>query len=612
VLQKVILMRKYIVIDYINLAIVFHLVRKNRGSNVVALFQPTSKLLENILTRVLSSFDIEYRLDKMKFENLSDNPYQNVLVETNKVVNKFMLLYENDKPSKTIDYFNYILRNKLFHLLWRSSSILEYIKIDNKIDEVYISIKARKEFLKRYFKFLSDQDCKIIIIFYNDIGKMNDTGYLFKRPASRKFRFLAYIFFIQVGFKKVYSKIDSLLFSHNRDTVQGWINGIEVGNFVDFTYKIVWPDKSIGKKSDNLPFRYIYWKDLYSYLLHLISGLIRFFPFYLSIGFDAYSALVRNWTDLFLLQSFYKKHRIKIIYSNFDSDFTQLALAVASDNKKIVSFSAIWSLGNYPLKGCVTFQKFADRFFIWGRWHYSLLSSSNDKSSGYVITGYIGDIYSHKMLKDAVILRKYHKKRYSNIIALYDTSVFHDLFFNNIIAENLLNTVAEVAEQSNSIIILKTKFRSGIYDKVISCYSNNIVVDCSKGSLIPALSADVVIGIENSTPVSLSALYNKRVINFNPSNTVWKYWKSTIAKDMTMVETLGGVRRELINKLKMLDKPYLNVNIDPFVDGKSQERMAQYICDVSNQLHKGKGSALAYADTNYIEKNGVDKIIYNE
>ncbi len=605
-------MRKHIVIDYINLITVLHLVQKNRGSNVTALFRPTSKILERLLIKVLNIFDIKYQLDRMEFGNLTNNPYQDIMVETSSMIDKLVLLYESGTPSKITDYFNFKLRNILFHLLWRPNTILSYIKKYNNIDEIYISIKARKEFLSQYQKILSDEDCKKIT-FYSNIGTINDTEYWRKPFASRKFRFLAYIFYIQIEFKRAYSKIDSLFFSHNRGTIQGWVNGIKVGKFVDFTYKIVWPDKSIGQKSDNLSFRRIYWKDIFGYFLHLKNGLTRFFPLIFSISFDAYSALVKNWVDLFLLQSFFERHSVKIVYSNFESDFTQLALAASSDNKKIVSFSAIWSLGNFPFKGVVTFQKFADRFFIWGDWHYDLLSSSNDKSSGYIVTGYIGDIYLTRMRKEVNILHAKHKNSFNKIIAFYDTTMAPDSFFNKVAARNILNTIVSVATENNSLVILKMKKDTyNVYSDIIQKYATHILIDHDSASLVPALSADVVIGIENSTPVVISAVHGKNVILFDSSRTIWQRW-NVLVHGITVVRSLYDLKCELVKSLTGVEKGnvYSTHAIDPFADGKAQYRMGNYMKYVFSVLSAGKSESLLRADARYKKRWGDDKILIN-
>jgi hypothetical protein len=605
-------MRKHIVIDYINLITALHLVQKNRGSNVTALFHPTSKVLESFLIKVLNIFDIKYQLERMECGNLTNNPYYDIVVETNSMVGKLVPLYESGIPSKITDYFNYKLWNILFRLLWRPNLILSYIKKYNNIDEIYISIKTSKKFLSQYQKFLSDEDCKKIT-FYSGIGSINDTEYSYKRSTSKKFRFLAYIFYIRIEFKKTYSKIDSLFFSHDRGTIQGWINGIKVGKFVDFTYKIVWPDKSIGQKSDNLSFRHIYWKDIFGYFLHLKNGLTRFFPLIFSIDFNAYSELVKNWVDLFLLQSFYEKHSVKIVYSNFESDFTQLALAASSDNKKIVSFSAIWSLGNFPFKGVVTFQKFADRFFIWGDWHYDLLSSSNDKSSGYIVTGYIGDIYLTQMRKDMDILHAKHKNSFNKIIAFYDTSITPDLFFNEVTARNILNTIASAATENNSLVILKMKKKKyNVYNDIIQKYATHILIDHDSASLVPALSADVVIGIENSTPVVISAVHGKNVILFDGSRTIWQHWNVAV-RGITVVRSLHDLKYELVKSLTGVEKDnvYSTYAIDPFADGKAQYRMANYMKHVFSELSAGKSESLLRADTRYKKRWGDDKILIN-
>jgi hypothetical protein len=605
-------MRKHIVIDYINLVAALHLVRKHRGSNVTALFCPSSIFKERFLIIILNIFNIRYQLDSMKFSKLSVDPYQEILVDTNNMVNKLILLNEVEASSKTMSCFNHKLRNVLFHLLWRPNSIFKYVKKYNKIDGIYISIKTKKIFLNQYYSLLPDDHYKKIVYFYKSSGKVDDAEYWSRSYVSRKIRFLAYIFYIPLGFKSKYRKIDSLLFSHPIEFTQDSYNGLGVGKFLNFKYKIAWPDGTVGQESDSLTFRSIYWKDFVSYLLHLKNGLIKFYPFIFSIGFDVYIILVRYWVSLFLLRSFYQKHSVRVVYSNYDSDFTQLALAVASDDNKIVSFAAVWSIGNFPLEEVITLHKFADRLFIWGEWHYSLFTASKDKSSGYVITGYIGDIDLLKIQKNATLLRSKYKKNYNNIIALYDTSIFHDLFYNAEIANKLLKAVMKVAEQSNSLVILKTKFKSDFYSKTIRHYSNNLIVNCEKNSLEPALAADVVVGVENSTPSSLAALCNKRVVNFNPADSVWKHWKLNIGKDITMVESCEKLSVELLKKLKMIDEPYTNMSISAFLDGKSQKRMAQYMNDVSDKMHLEKIDALAYADINYIDKYGLDKIIINE
>ena len=605
-------MRKHIVIDYINLITVFHLALNHKGSDVTALFCPTSKSKERFLIRILSIFKIRYQLDKMKFSKLPVNPYQEVLVDTNDIVDKLSLFYESDNYSKTMSCFNSKLRRTLFNLLWRPNSIIKYAEKYYTFDAIYISLKTKKIFQNRFQALLTDQHCIKKLFFYNGNGKVDDLEYWSRIYMQKKIRFLAYIFYIPIEFKNRCRNIDSLFFSHDKKTIQGFLNGTRVSNFISFTHKIAWPDGTIGESSESLIFRRIYWKDYASYLLHLKDGLAKFYPTIASIGLDVFIILMREWVSLFLLRLFYKKHNIKIIYSNYDSDFTQLALAIASDDLKIASFSAIWSLGSFPHKHNITLHKFADRFFIWGEWHYSLLSASNDESSGYVTAGYIGDIDLPIMQKEAALLRTKYKKNYKKIISLYDTSKFYDLFFNEEIAEKLLNVVMKVAKQSNSLVILKTKFKSYDESKFLRHYSNNLILDSEKSSLIAALASDVVIGIANSSPLALAAISNKHVVSFNSPNTVWDHWKSSISSDFTMVESLKALNVELTNKLNMDNKPYSTEKITPFFDGKTQLRMAHYMNEVSDKIDQGKNEALEHADSKYTTKYGFDKIIINE
>jgi len=604
-------MQNHIVIDHINLYTATHLALKHKGSRVTALFSPKSKLKEKFLINFLSFFNIKYNLDKLKFSNLEVDPYQEILVETNQVVSDLMLVYGFESHSNIMKCFNYKLRNILFNLLWRPTVIFRYVKKYNQVDGIYISSNARSIFLKHYLSLQADINLKKIVFFYKSSAKINDNSYLIKTDFSKKTKFLAFLFLIPLKFKNSYRDINSLFFSHDKKTIKLWLNGLRVGNYVNFKFEIAWPNGSIGHSSEALKFRSIYWRDIKSYLFHLKDGLIKFYPFISSVSFNIFSILLRYWVSLFLIKFFYLNHNIRIVYSNYDSDFTQLALAVASDNSKIVSFAAIWSLGNFPDARVPTFHKFVDRFFIWGDWHSNILSSSKDQSLGYVISGYIGDIDFTIMQDSAALLRSKYKKNYLNIIALYDGSVFDDFFFNNEIANNLLTAIMKIAEINNSLVILKSKFNSNRYSKVLHQYSKNLIVDYNKGSLIPALAADVVIGVENSTPVILAALMNKRVINFNYANTVWDDWELNYASDITMVGSFESLQKQLIIKLSQEDKPYSNTKITPFLDGDSQKRMAGYMNDVSDKMYKGKMNALQDADSKYIYKYGLDKIIIN-
>ena len=79
-----------------------------------------------------------------------------------------------------------------------------------------------------------------------------------------------------------------------------------------------------------------------------------------------------------------------------------------------------------------------------------------------------------------------------------------------------------------------------------------------------------------------------------------------------MLSALSDLADAVKNTLKMGDKVYINTNISEFIDGKSQLRMAQYMNDVSDKIEYGKIDALSYADNNYADRYGSDKIIINE
>ena len=74
------------------------------------------------------------------------------------------------------------------------------------------------------------------------------------------------------------------------------------------------------------------------------------------------------------------------------------------------------------------------------------------------------------------------------------------------------------------------------------------------------------------------------------------------------LEKVDSLLRSILRKDKTEDN-FITEYIDPFADGKSQMRMAQYIEDTLYSLTNKKDKPLIYADKRYISKWGVDKIM---
>ena len=75
-------MKRNIIIDYINVSSFVKLIVNERGSNVISLFRPHSKIIEFFLIKTLGLFGIEYSLKKIILDRFSDTMPQKIFDRT--------------------------------------------------------------------------------------------------------------------------------------------------------------------------------------------------------------------------------------------------------------------------------------------------------------------------------------------------------------------------------------------------------------------------------------------------------------------------------------------------------------------------------------------------
>ena len=92
---------------------------------------------------------------------------------------------------------------------------------------------------------------------------------------------------------------------------------------------------------------------------------------------------------------------------------------------------------------------------------------------------------------------------------------------------------------------------------------------------------------------------------------IWKEWYE-LGFGNVVAHTYEEMKEKLRNQLiNSCDKNDFS-SIDPFGDGKAQERICDYITEINKKLHKGNVIALEAANTNYRLKYGQDKVISNQ
>ena len=261
---------------------------------------------------------------------------------------------------------------------------------------------------------------------YRSVCSIDDSNYSYSKKKPR-IKYVGYyissliemlyiLFYVKLRIKVPYKKIDMLIFSHF--TKYKWLGLDVINNSSTLNSKIVYPNKMIDADKSQFPLEIINWHDVFSFYLHMLNGVFKFI-WAIRINLNLFIDLLGKWRYAFILDTFFKKNDVRIVLSGYESTFSAVATAVASDSKQMVSFDAVWSIGERPMEFAPTQHKMSDGYFLWGQWHQDLMKASNDKSSGYIIAGYVGDSYISKMNDLSKKFRNKNLKNYSKIIRLY-------------------------------------------------------------------------------------------------------------------------------------------------------------------------------------------------
>ena len=623
-------MKEIVYVDFLNIASFFKLAKNERGSNVTYLFRSKSRVLENLLIKILTIFGVRCKFDKMDFNKVKFNPSTKIIDNINSISSSIVDVYGCNISSKVGMFFDYSLGMSISESLWRQCSITEYLKqLDVRTGSVYISTVVNYKVLKNIGL------CADNIIYYKSIGLFEDSGYAGGRRLARiKFFgntvgiFIEYIYLlVRVKLKrKVFGKkIDILIFSHKEKLK--WIGIDNISNYLSARCKIVRQNGLVEYGVDSFQLMSTHWKNIIKYYLHIIRG-IRMFYRVSDIGFNYFFVLLEDWKKIFFLKEVFCEYEVKAILSGYESNLSQLAVALSSDSDDMVSFDCVWSIGEYPSKFVPTSFKFADRSFIWGMWHYELMLASDSRSSGYVISGYVGDCFVSKMKNkgESVFLKS--DKNYDKLITIFDVGGYTlDYLYTKENVEQFIKCILDVAVEFDALVVIKTKknmlevqdedpFNNkheipSLYKNLINKYGKDRMVFLyESSSLISALRSDVVIGMSSSTLASVSSVHGIPSIMYDPSKVVWSKWNLGIsAYNLAYtLEKVDSLLRSILRKDKTEDN-FITEYIDPFADGKSQMRMAKYIEDTLYSLTNKKDKPLIYADKRYISKWGVDKIM---
>jgi hypothetical protein len=613
-------MGKSIIIDYLNVSSAIKLIRNERGANVTALFRPQSLAMEFLLIKVIGLFKIKYTLDKMSSSKLSDNIAGDIFYRTKDIASEISKEYIYIESTKVNECLNFNIKTWLFHSLWRQVSIIEYVKkLNVNFEVIYISTQVSTKLLMKSILYQSELN-KEWLIHYKSSFLIDDNGFSYERrrpiikyvgkKISSLFEVLHSLFFVKFRMKLPDTKIDLLIFSHSS---QKWLNLDQINDDATLNSKIVYPNGIVGSDKDAFNIKSIFWSDIFAFYLHMGTGVLNFF-WAISININLFSDLLARWKFVYILESLFDKYDVKIVLSGFESPIATMATSIASDNLEMMSCDCIWSIGEAPMEFAPTQHKFSDRFFLWGKWHHDLMSASLDKSSGHIIVGYVGDNYIPLMKNEGENFRENQLNKFNKIITVFDSGASEDGHFPEEIYIEYVKNIIIIAEEFNALVVLKIKKGDKRYENIIKLNNNvRLIIHYEKASLVAALNSDVVIGVASSSPASISAVHGLQAILYDPNKMVWDKWES-YENSCVITRSISDLKKILIESLSydISKKTTSPSYIDPFADGKAQQRMENYIQNVFDNLHLGKNEAMQLADDKYKKLWGDDKVIVNK
>tara|TARA_B100000795_G_scaffold269989_1_gene261674 strand:+ start:8618 stop:10477 length:1860 start_codon:yes stop_codon:yes gene_type:complete len=614
-------MERNIIIDYLNISSAFKIIMNERSSNVTALFRSQSKLKELLLIKLIGLFRINYTLTKMTSSNFSDTLANDIFERTKHSAQSMSEEYLLNSSSQINNLLNFSLKSFLFHALWRQICILEYVKnskIDEKFEVIYISSPINDKLLMEssYYKSIIKN---LTVFHYKTSCIIDDHKYAFRRiqpkfkyfgkKISTVFEILYALFFINFKVRSSIEKIDLLIFSQFPEK---WVGIDKIDKSTTLNSKIVYPDGMVGDDKNAFNIKSLNLKEFFLFYIYMLTGIAKFF-WALNINSSLFYQLLINHKFAFILKSFYSKHNIRIVLSGYESPFCHVATAVASDHKEMVSFDCLWSLCDRPIELASTQQRMSDRYFLWGKWHHDLMKASNDKSGGHIIVGYVGDDLIPLMKTKAKKFRNFQLKKYNKIITVFDSGSGEDCHFSEEIYIDYIKAIIHTAKKFNALVVLKTKKGDHRYVDIIKSNDDGLLIHYEKGSLIAALGSDIVIGVASSSPGSISATHGAKTILYDPNNQVWNKWES-YENSCEITRSIKDLKKMLLEYLSYDDSKETSSPkfIDPFADGKAQQRMENYIHIVFHNLHLGKNEALYLADDNFKKAWGDDKVILNK
>ncbi len=605
--------------------------------------------IEIIETRVILFDEIE-RMSDENSQGLLDNLRSDVKLILQKADHKYdfekLLLYFTQelavelKPAiqliHHIRYFNEERPDKANHVvLLRNNYWISYIKkayqnrfdvltiypnFRNSINLVYFSLKVMLEslintalwFFKREDKVVSPEPR--IAVFYSHGVNLKKRCDYFWYPKSELKRDDLLLYF-----KYHNKKPDAETIQMVEDMGIPWINF--------FTFRV----SVLGKTFLELtvfPTRYFLNAQavLLSNTLKLVAAL-KTMPHRFKWFVSKYLQLSN---DICAFEAFFHKYNIKIHYASYEGGRHLFASNIAIDHLGGVDLSHHWSVLDVV---DVDIAKVQDLYFTWGPYfmrHY--FRKSYFQAKNFVYSGYPYDYSFSSNKENAKIYRHKLKEQGAQfIISFFDQTTFGTNSMWNKQQEKIWEYLLRLIVANPHVgIIIKPKKANNVSD-IYSLYpqlqplfeealstKRCLVLGSRSYPNEAAQASDLTLGVGiASTPCIEAALLGIPAITYNLEHVVNHPFvadgmdKIIFFDFEKLTQTLDAFIRG-DHQIGVGDYSYLLNDIDPFRDGGASGRIGFYIKCLLDSIKKGdtKSEAISYANRNYQERYGVDKIYH--
>ena len=323
-------------------------------------------------------------------------------------------------------------------------------------------------------------------------------------------------------------------------------------------------------------------------------------------------------------EAFFRESGTKVLWTmNEDDSHTQMA-AMAINRVGGISLGSTWSQIPFPIWR-VQYNK-NDISFVWGRRLSDVRFNTYDQCNYFVTTGYPADAAFGNEFRRAQDMRASvdRKNGRRNILTFIDNAAANDDFVSpKHISDIYAGIFAWLEENPANFLIIKAKRRETIdkdrdTKKRIEEFSKEgrLLIVYDRAVMYPSLAADLVVGASLSLP-TLAAVLGRPVVFYDVHGTSKDYpldlpnvYIVTKPEDIkrTIKDALEDGRRSGLTEAL---RPVRGSSIDPFVDGKSVQRMRQYIEDLLESSNSGASNseAIEFANTRYKAEWGDDKVV---